>query len=223
MRKMKRAFFREEGSSMILVLIYLLVCLLLAGTVLSAAGANRARAADMMHKRQEFLLDRSSMGTLADLLEDTPPLTIRDMTWEGGRRVTFHIPEDWAEPSCLQTLLYAHAANQYVLAEHLSPEQLRYENLPSDTLSAAPETEGTVELLLEYSREGEGASTGVRAEYYLSGTGDLTISLPGMTLKTVCRRAPGTPVTVTLEDETARTVTTVFSWDMPILEKGEGQ
>ena len=221
MKGKKTNFSREDGSSLILVLIYLLVCIFLSGAVLSAAGANHARAERMRRERQKLLLNRSAMMTLAELLTDTPSFTIREATWEDYHQVIAGIPEDAPEPSCLQNLMYTYAAAQYALEHHISQEEMKFENFTPDNLSGA--WTGTVELVITYHRDGELVEENLLVEYSLSGTGELVLSLSGMALRLDCYSATGQPVTVTLEGDTARTVTTVYCWDDPVLEKGGSQ
>ena len=223
MNRRKSGFRREEGSSLILALIYLLVCVFVSGAVLTAAGANRARAEQMRQERQVLLRNRSAMGTLASLLTDTPALTVRDVTWEGERRVVFSIPEDGPNPNGLQNLLYTWAVGQYALEHHVSPENMKFENFTPDSLSGGGEGAGVVELELKYRQDGVLQEETMTVDYSLSGTGELVLELPGFRLRSSCYFAAGTPVAVTVEGKSAETVTTVFCWENPIPEKGGSQ
>lgn len=221
MKQKKNVLFREEGSSLILVLLYLLVCVFLSGAVLSAAGANHARAEQTCRDRQSLLLNRSTMLTLSELLSGTQNLTIREVTWEDYHQVIAGLPENTPEPNCLQNLLYTCAAEQYARERNIGLQNMKFENFTPEHLSG--EAAGTVEVVLKYRRAGELLEEKLCVAYSVAESGELTLMLPGMILRMGCNTAQGHPVTVTIENETARTVTTVYCWDEPLLEKGGNQ
>lgn len=211
MRNLKARLCRESGSSMLLVLVFLMFSMFVGSALLSSAAANSARAAETEQNRQDFLRRRSAMLVLRELLADMPQLTIRDVTTASERTVTFSIPDE--EISCMQGLLYEYAAARYAAEHFVAAGDMEFVNFSS---AAAPESAGTVEIVVEY----EDFSESIQADYALSGNGDLWIGLPGLQLTVSCTAGTGAPVTVTLDEESTTTVTTVIHWGDPVIGKG---
>ena len=217
MNRWKAALRDETGASMLLALIFLLVSLSLGGAVLSAAGANSARAAQMQRDQQQTLADRSAMVALSELVADMPQLTIRDVSGPNGRTVICAVPE--GQYSNLQLQLLAYAAARYAGEGNVPFRDMKFEHFRPERGWESMEEQGTLEISLEC----EDRELSHQATYTLSGSGDLAIILASLRLELACTRATGAPVSVTLEGETATTRTTVIRWDAPVLTKGGGQ
>lgn len=122
MSSIKQKLHSKTGASMLLALMFMMVCLFIGGTVLASATANGRRVANMQSDEQEYLSQRSAMLLLADMLQtssgDELSLIIKDETVENlithykTRTVTFSLP-DTAQKPVLQKILYENVLSAF--------------------------------------------------------------------------------------------------------------
>lgn len=233
MKSIKNKLSSKSGASMLLALVFLLFCLMVGGSVLSAASANGSRAAQKKTDQQDYLSQRSASLLLADMLKSTDDsamqLTIKDVVSTSGRAITFMAHGTEAK-SNLQMLLYELAIGSYLTplsAEEYTPYYL---NLGQNySFQSSPEKEGSISVVLT----AEGMEETLAAQYCTNEDGDFFIDYavapPAgaggetqppqhsyVTLSMKCYTAPGNPVTV----NGVTTTTTVIRWDDPVIEKG---
>lgn len=238
MKSMKQKLSSKSGASMLLALVFLLFCLMVGGSVLSAASANGSRAARKKVDQQAYLSQRSATLLLADMLKSTDDsamqLTIKDVNDNGTRTVTFMVHgKAGIQKSAIQRVIYDLAVRDYFLEKGLDSSKtsmFSYVNflfagapagqyLPSDPQKTAPLT---VELQV-----GTDVVDTLAAQYKMNDDGDFSIdfavplgegkvqpSYVGLTMK--CYSNESKPVTV----NGVTTTTTIIRWDDPVIEKG---
>ena len=124
MSSIKQKLHSKTGASMILALMFMMICLIIGGTVLASATANGRRVADMQSDEQEYLSQRSAMLLMADMLktssDDELSLIIEDKTVTNlsdntsTRTVTFTLPNTGSvKKPMLQKVLYESVLSAY--------------------------------------------------------------------------------------------------------------
>lgn len=246
MKSMIQKLSSKSGASMLLALVFLLFCLMVGGSVLSAATANGSRAARKKTDQQDYLSQRSASLLLADMLKSTDDsamqLTIKDVTTEGKnsddtetvktRNITFMIHGNSGD-SELQMLLYELGMAKYLgtldSSAEYSSNYINFEDGYSFSSVDAPAPNGEISVALS----AEGMTDTLSARYYTNTDGDFFIDYAVtppvaegeetqppqhsyVTLSMKCYTAPGNPVTV----NGVTTTTTVIRWDDPVIEKG---
>ena len=117
----------KRGASLILAMVFMLMCLFVGGSVLAAATANGGRVADLTSNQQTYLSQRSAALLMADMLEgdDTPlQLTIKKVETTGknaagettvSTTVTYSLPTlaQGENYSTLQQVLVENAVRKY--------------------------------------------------------------------------------------------------------------
>lgn len=235
---MKGKLRDESGKSMVLALVFLLVCLFLGSTVLTAATANAGRASHQDQENQCYVSQRSAMLLMADLLKSTPEsqlqLTIQDVKVSDGtateRTVTYQIHgETGYTKSLLQKLLYGYAVNRYE-AEHGGLGDRRYENFDftdESNRDFSPGGWNNAAGTFQIAAALPGVEETLEAAYLFSEGYDFQILLEnadgaGMHLTMNAYFSTGAPVVITMDGRTTTTVTTVIRWDDPVIGKGDG-
>lgn len=124
MSSIKQKLHSKTGASMLLALMFMMVCLFIGGTVLASATANGRRVANMQSDEQEYLSQRSAMLLLANMLQtssgDELTLIIEDKTVENlsdhtkTRTVTFTLPDTGMDAKpVLQKVLYENVLSAF--------------------------------------------------------------------------------------------------------------
>ena len=169
MKSVKNKLSSKSGASMLLALVFLMFCMLVGGSVLSAATANGSRAARQKENQQAYLSQRSASLLLADMLKSTDEaamqLTIKDVTSGGTRTITF-MAHGAGPQSEMQMLLYDIAVSDYISelgnAEY-TPGFVNFPNnysVPTGTIDS-----GTITVALNSDK----ATGDVHAKYYIVG------------------------------------------------------
>ena len=241
MKLIKKKLSSNSGASMLLALVFLMFCLFVGGSVLSAATANGSRAARQKEDQQAYLSQRSASLLLADLLkgdkDSAMQLTIKDVQQGDSRKITFMIHED-SEKSALQRMLYDFAVRKYAAEKglDLSKGNYVYVNFNFEEVTGVgympsnPAENGAISM--ELREDGKVTDT-INANYTASGYGDFELDYAvkvsdneqGATpeiqtsyvkLTMACYDAVGKPVTV----NGVTTTTSIIRWDNPVVEKG---
>lgn len=233
MKSMKQKLSSKTGASMLLALVFLLFCLMVGGSVLSAASANGSRAVQKKTDQQDYLSQRSASLLLADMLKSTDDsamqLTIKDVVSTSGRTITFMAHGTEAK-SNLQMLLY-----EIAMADYLAPligetYSVSYANFPAGhTINTTPAKNGSLNFELTAGTLEDDLVARYSTNDDLDFFVDYAVASPAaedgetqppqhsyVTLSMKCYTAPGNPVTV----NGVTTTTTVIRWDDPVIGKG---
>ena len=216
---MKTWLKNENGSAMVLALLFLLFCSLLGSALLASAWANAGRAAREGEAQADFLACRSALMLLREDFQDNgqPQLTIRDVSVRENkvttRTVTYSLQN--CGGGLLAEYLLNYAVTQYE-ADTGAPDERRFENF---TFQPGTETDAAKDIALKISENRE--LTGLCT---VSGDLDLHIRLRSgetelvLTMEAV--RGKADPVKLTAGGVRTTTKTTVIRWEGGIIEKG---
>lgn len=121
----------RRGASLILAMVFMLMCLFVGGSVLAAATANGGRVADMTSNQQTYLSQRSAALLMADMLEgdgnSNLQLTIKKVSVPSGDGTSENITITYSLPNLsagqtyntLQRILVENAVRKYRIAQGL--------------------------------------------------------------------------------------------------------
>ena len=225
MGKLRETLKKEDGSSMILALVFLLLCLFTGGSVLAAASANAGR----LHRTSQAERNwRSAMALMAGMLgnseETTLQLTIRDVTVirkNGTVKRTVRYLATGGD-TVLQELLIARAAAEYEAANGIpDSRELVVNGKERDFPDISGEASGS--LLLTLDLPVLDAPEELTAQYAFSGEGDLSITLEGdssLVLTLACGTGRESSQTMTADGITSQVHTAVRYWEGPVIGKG---
>lgn len=245
MFKITQKLRSSRGASLILAMVFMLMCLFVGGSVLAAATANGGRVADLTSSQQSYLSQRSAALLMADMLEgdgnSNLQLTIKRVETTEGEESTVEISYSLsgaASPTTLQRILVENALLRYRTGRAVAQEMEKsFEgfSFPSVTPGYSPSTaylygsstgsfsveepNGTTLTAGFYSPEP------VSANKLSSENFDLTIhfgndSLLVLYVKATTNINDEKSITVTQNGITTTTTTTVIRWDDPVIEKG---
>lgn len=203
----------RRGVTLIITMVFFLICSFVGGTVLAAATSNGGRLAALKKTRQEYLSQRSaaqllqSQFTMADgtkniltVTDETTTTTVTttltgggtSQTTSTGHKLTFTAP---AGAAGIQRMLYETAVQRYLAQNNISYSQPMTFNHFEFGGSAVPlssfcPVEGTCTVSLS---EGGGTLETVTAQYTCSGStatlGSFSVVLGGSQQLTLYLRA----------------------------------
>lgn len=239
MAKIRQKLQSRSGASLLLAMVFLLLCVFVGGSVLAAATANAGRVAHLKQEQQTYLSQRSAMQLMAQMLKGTEEnqlqLTIKDVTVDGDRTVTFTIHNDAAEvaeKSVLQKLLYEFAVYQYAVTKGVSKADMAFVNFRFTgdtngvyTYSGFAEHMDTVDIAADFPVNGGTDDGMLQATYSISDNHDLQITFTDgepayMNLTMNAYSSTGHTITITVDGVTTTTTTTIIRWDDPVISKG---
>lgn len=216
---MKRKLKKENGSAMVLALLFLLFCSLLGSSLLAAAWAGAGRAAGESQAKEDFLACRSALMLLRSEFtrEGQPQLTIRDVTVRENkvsRRTVTYTLQNCAD-SLLAEYLIGYAVAQYE-SDTGAPDVRNFENFPFQPGQETDEAKD-ITLIVSENRSLTGLCT-------ISNDFDLRIRLKSgdseLVLTFDAVKGKSTPVKLTAGGIRTTTKTTVIRWEAGTIEKG---
>ncbi len=246
MTKITQKLKSRRGASLILAMVFMLLCLFVGGSVLAAATANGGRVADLNNSQQTYLSQRSAALLMADMLEgDNAPfqLTIKTVSTDAATTVTYSLPELPASEtySTLQRILVENAIQKYRFGrgsatgttenmENFSFGEEPYQNNTAHLYPAADYT-GTFQITMA---DDENSVTETLTATFVSPAPETNVALKSkhfdmtfyfgtdslISLYVKASFKDGLPITVTQDGTTTTTTTTVIRWDDPVIEKG---
>lgn len=229
----KRKLSSKAGASMLLAMVFLMFCMFIGGSVLAAATANGSRVEHLKNDQQDYLSQRSAMLLMADMLtgQDGKELqvTITDSKVTSAtdtiHNVTFSAANLGTTTNSLQELLfYTIITQEYPDRDDIDKimcSKLNLSVIPSSNYS----TIGTITIT-------DPAGNKLTARYKF--TADYTLNMaiyygedetkpvePLFTLSMNGSLNRSKPREVQIGDITTTTQTTVISWGIPVVEKGD--
>ena len=214
---MKKRLKNENGSAMILALLFLLFCSLVGGALLTSAWVGAGRAGETSAAQEDFLACRSALSVLRRDFADQPQLTIRDVTVRENkistRTVTYTLQNCGA--GLLAEYLLGYVVTKYEL-DTGTPDGRILQNFP---FALRTETEAAKEILIKVSenRELTGLCTVSKdSSFHIrlqSGVAELVLDVDAVTGKSDTVRLTAGGVRTT-------TKTTVIRWSDGTIRKG---
>ena len=213
---------REQGSTLLLALVFLMVCLFVGGSALSAASANVGRLQPSYSQEEQN--HRSGMLLLRDLTgteEYTIQITIRDATVisasGSAKRTVSYLAV--GENSLLHQLLLSWTVSSYEQSRG-TPESRKvlWNGEPSSLPKQFAGDAGTLSMTLEFPVLQE--KVVVEGDYAFSPAGELCISLGNLEMLLRSGRGEVTGNSLTAKGITTVTSSEVWFWEAPIIRKG---
>ena len=214
---MKKRLKNENGSAMILALLFLLFCSLVGGALLTSAWVGAGHAGEASAAQEDFLACRSALSVLRRDFADQPQLTIRDVTVRENkistRTVTYTLQN--CGDGLLAEYLLGYVVTQYEL-DTGTPDGRIPENFP---FALRTETEAAKEISIKVSenRELTGLCTISKdLSFHIrlqSGVAELVLDVDAVTGKSDTVRLTAGGVRTT-------TKTTVIRWSKGTIGKG---
>ena len=214
---MKKRLKNENGSAMILALLFLLFCSLVGGALLTSAWVGAGRTGEASAAQEDFLACRSALSVLRRDFADQPQLTIRDVTVRENkistRTVTYTLQN--CGDGLLAEYLLGYVVTQYELDTGI-PDGRILENFP---FALRTETEAAKEISIKVSenRELTGLCTISKdSSFHIrqqTGVAELVLDVDAVTGKSDTVRLTAGGVRTT-------TKTTVIRWSKGTIGKG---
>lgn len=237
MLSIKRKLRSKNGASMLLAMVFMMFSLTIGGSVLASATANGSRIKAMTAEQQAYYSQRSAMFLMSDMLsyekngvKKELQVTIRDVTEQTGNTVTRKvffsapcIPEvtGGTTPNVpfLQKLLFDVVAAPYLADENATVDNscFFWQKQENYALESA---QGTITIADNVNEETLSAS------YTIATTDDYSMQIDfGADTSHVVLKLDGSigqsQSTVTLDNTTTKSVTTVIHWSLPEIQKGQ--
>ena len=234
MVSIKKKLQSSRGASMIMAMVFLLVCMLIGGSVLAMATANGSRIENMAEDQQEYYSQRSAMLLLSDILtgEDGQELQVLvtdvTVTRNGAdpeRTISISSPNLPDPVPCLQRILLENVVASYL--QEVVP--LTYSDLnwiASENPTLAPAA-GTVYMACTADIDNHLAVSYKIHTPDTEGSQDYSLELDfGENRSHFVMTMAGTvntgdPSTVAVDDMETTTTTTVIRWSLPDIQKGQ--
>lgn len=227
----KEKLSSRSGTTMLLALIYLLLCVVIGGSVLAGATANAGRAKNLQLEQQRYLSQRSAMLLMAERLKGMESLTVKDVTVTDGdgsvRTVTYTIQGE-TQKSVFQKLLYEYAVYQYLSTPGGNPTQ-EFVNFYFTDMEAGERYHYNAPAAnsesFDISVSVDAQQEQLQAVYAISEKCDFQITFAnegdtGMTLTMNAYSSKEETVTMTVNGVTTVTKTSIIGWEDPIISKG---
>ena len=244
MFKITQKLRSRRGASLILAMVFILMCLFVGGSVLAAATANGGRVADLTSNQQAYLSQRSAALLMADMLKgdgnSNLQLTIKQVSESSGSGDptvnTIYTLSGAAAPTNLQRILVENALRNYHIFKTPGTEDYNgftFPEVTSDEIYATanaelfPSNNGTFTITEPNGTELKATFvtptppqnlTDMKSEHF-----DLRIDFgtgSQISLYVKATYSEGNPIEVTQNGITTTTTTTVIRWDDPVIEKG---
>lgn len=150
MLSLKQKLHSQRGASMLMAMIFLLFCLLIGGSVLAAATANSSRIEHMVNDQQDYLLQRSSLAVMADMLTPQTGNTLQILFKADDSQVDVDIPatnfKNGNIPAIQQVLL--DIVIDHVLTEYYGEDYDITYSFSNWTPSLTRENSGSIQINL---------------------------------------------------------------------------
>ena len=184
MDALQRKLNSSRGASMILAMVFMLICLFVGGSVLTAATVSGQRLQDL-NNQQQYLDQRSAALLLAEELRATEDQRMKLTVYDSGKTVRFSLSAP-QELTAMQRVVYEAAIRNYLQlrsAQSLASPTILLENFRVRSPGGSVEEIRSPD---QFWVQGSAGSGEITVEIQISGPGPDTAENPGFRACFLC-------------------------------------